>query len=121
MAVQMYLVQPKESNEAVREEIAEHIAYIQGFILMATSYGSLIVAFDEQYLDAIKRNRLVEFVGGVTFNPDGPAAAQLQQLFAQNVALQLQARQSEATGSAFPPGYRPLNWSRVVETEKGGG
>jgi hypothetical protein len=118
----MYLVQPKERNdEAARVEIAEYIAYHQGFILMATSYGSLLVAIEEQYLDMVKRHHQVEFVGGVSFNPDGPAAAQLQQLFAQNVALQLQSRQSGATGSPFPPGYRPLNWQRGVEHEKGGG
>jgi hypothetical protein len=40
-------------------------------------------------------------------------------LFAQNVALQLQARQSGAASSPFPSGYRPLNWSRGVKPEKG--
>ena len=67
MAIQMYLVQPTgERDDATPKFIAEFIAERQGFILMATSHGSLIVAFDEDHLPAVKAHRLVEFVGGVT-------------------------------------------------------
>lgn len=115
MAVQIYLVHPKDNNdERAREIIAEYIAACQGFILMASSYGSLIVAFDEQYLGAVKSHHLVEFAGGVTLDPNAPAAAAIRQLFAQNVAAQLVSRGGAMAGDSaqntFPPGYRPLRW-----------
>jgi hypothetical protein len=118
MAVQMYLVQPRNSgDERMREAIAEFIAWHSGFILMATSYGSIIAALDEVYVDKLKSHPEVDFVGGVTLNPEGRAAAELQQLFAHNVALQLAARatpQPEPAPAADPPtsayrtGHRPL-------------
>ena len=39
---------------------------------MATSYGSLIVAFDDDHLSVVKAHNQVEFVGGVTLDPNGP-------------------------------------------------
>lgn len=115
MAVQIYLIHPKDNNdERAREVIAEYIAACQGYILMASSYGSLIVAFDEQYLSAVKAHQLVDFVGGVTLDPNAPAAAAIRQLFAQNVAAQMVSRggamNNDAAQNTFPPGYRPLRW-----------
>jgi|SRR5262245_2480461 len=120
MAVQIYLVHPKDNtDDEARESIAEYIAACNGYILMASSYGSLIAAFDEKYLGAIKSHGLVNFVGGVTLDPNAPGAAALRQLFAQNVALQLANRgggapasgdSAQATEDRFPPGYRPLRW-----------
>ncbi len=127
MGMQMYLVQPENNNnDQDRVTIAEFIAYRQGFILMATSYGSLIMAMDDSYLDAVKAHHLVKFVGGVTFNPNGPGVAALQRMFAQNVALQLHTRKMAPPGTttsvsdtdSFPPGYRPLRWPK--RDEKGG-
>jgi hypothetical protein len=133
MAVQMYLVHPKSrEDDATREAIAAFIVSRHGFILMATSYGSLIVAFDDQHLAAVRAHSLVEFVGGVTLNPNGPKADALRRVFAENVARQLTARQaaeaapspipspfSPAREAAFPPGYRPLYWP--VQRDEGGG
>jgi len=127
MAVQMYLVQPQGSNnDQARVTIAEFIANRQGFILMATSAGSLIVAFDESYLDEVKAHPLVDFVGGVTLNPDRPGTAAIKRLFAHNVALQLRNRNMTPPGTGtnasqpdpFPPGYRPL---RVQKRDEKGG
>ena len=107
MAVCMYLVQPKDrENDEARASIAEFIASRKGYILMATSYGSLIVAFDEQHQDAVRRHPLVEFIGGVRLDPQAPGAAALQQMFAQNLATQVAERRGPE--SSFPPGYRPL-------------
>ncbi len=133
MAIQMYLIQPKDNeNDGARELIAEFITGRQGFILMATSYGSLIAAFDEIHLDAIKAHYLVDFVGGVQLNPQAPGATALQRVFAENVALQLVERQQagpstrlpgaqpSSESSPYPPGYRPLRWARHVADEEGG-
>jgi hypothetical protein len=122
MAVQLYLVQPVgERDEASRESIAECVAAIGGFILMATSYGSLIVAFDDDHLPTVKAHNQVEFVGGVTLDPNGPKTEALTRIFAENVALQLASRPS-AAASPLPspfstaqlpsvqPGSAPLRW-----------
>jgi hypothetical protein len=122
MAIQLYLVQPTgERDEATRESIADFISGIGGFILMATSYGSLIVAFDEERLSAVKAHGLVEFVGGVTLDPNGPKAAVLTRIFAENVALQLASRPTVTAGPLpppfstahmphVPPGSAPMRW-----------
>jgi hypothetical protein len=125
MSVQMYLVHPRNSgDERTREEIAEFIALRNGFILMATSYGSIIAAFDELYVDALRTHSAVQFVGGVTLNPEGRAAAELKDLFARNVALQLAERAAQQPYSApasnpqslaYSPGYRSL---RLVNAEE---
>jgi hypothetical protein len=122
MSVQMYLVHPKGEDED-REALAEFIALRQGWILMATSAGSLIVAFDEAYVDAVRAHPSAELVGGLSFNPHGKAAEKLQKLFAHNVAQQLAARQRDMQvdgrpGPHFPPGYRPLTWPRRENEEK---
>jgi hypothetical protein len=131
MAVQLYLVQPVGERDApTRESIAEFIAERGGFILMATSFGSLIVAFDDEHLPAVKANHLVEFVGGVTLDPNGPQAEALTRVFAENVALQLSSRPaasvsplpapfSTANVPTFPPDSAPLRWP--VQTAEGGG
>jgi hypothetical protein len=130
MAIQMYLVQPRgDSDEESRASIAEFIAQRDGFILMATSHGSLIVAADEQHAPAIRAHPQVEFIGGVTLNPSGAQAAALQQLFAENVARQLMSR-APAPASPLPPPfearvhssdpaeYQPLRWP--VRSPEGG-
>lgn len=130
MAIQMYLVQPTgERDDATRESIAEFIAERRGFILMATSHGSLIVAFDEDHLPAVKAHRLVEFVGGVTLDPNGPKTGSLLQIFSENVALQLASRPaavvnplpppfSTATTPSTPLDHAPLRWP--VRSGEGG-
>jgi hypothetical protein len=130
MAIQLYLVQPVgERDEATRASIAEYVAGLGGFILMATSYGSLIFAFDEEHLPAVRAHSQVEFVGGVTLDPNGPKAEALTRIFAENVALQLASRPAVAA-SRLPapfsaanlppasPGSAPLRWP--VPTGEGG-
>jgi hypothetical protein len=122
MAIQLYLVQPVGTrDDATREAIAEFIAARGGFVLMATSYGSLIVAFDEDHLSSVKAHSLVEFVGGVTLDPNGPKSEALMRIFAENVALQLASRPSvavsplppafsKANAPSVPPGSAPQRW-----------
>ena len=131
MGVEMYLVQPKgERDEATRESIAEFIAERGGFILMATSHGSLIVAFDDVHLAAVRSHGQVEFVGGVTLDPNGPQTASLTRVFAENLARQLESRPAAAAPPLPPPfssarepevepGSAPLRWP--VRTREGGG
>ena len=132
MAVQMYLVHPKENDDdQVRERIAEFIARRGGFVLMATSHGSLITAFDDSHIDAVRAHELVEFASGVTLNLDAPGAAALQRVFSENVAAQLAERgvipgrpgttgdPSSVVARGFPPGYRPMRWPARPD-EKGG-
>jgi hypothetical protein len=129
----MYLLHPRNpEDDGAREQLAAEVASRQGFILMATSFGSLIVAMDDRHFEAVRGHYLVEFAGGVSLNPDAPGAAGLQRVFAENVALQLAARgpsepgQGPAAGgdgpsqpSGFPPGYRPLRWP--TRGQEGGG
>jgi len=125
MAVQMYLVHPKNNeDDHAREGIAELIARRGGFVLMATSHGSLIIAMDEKWVDLVRAQPAVDFVGGVSLNPDGPLAAQLQRIFAKNVAAQLVERGMVSPETKpedrYPPGYRPLRWP-AQSSEPGGG
>jgi hypothetical protein len=129
MTIQLYLIHPKQNeDDNVREEIATYIAQREGFILMATSYGSLVAAFDDTLFETVKAHHLVEFASGVTLNPNAPGAAALQQMFVQNMAAQLIERgqgQPEIPRAArtapptdrFPPGYRPLYWGSQNEYE----
>ncbi len=118
MAVQMYLIHPKDDcDDKGREDIADFIAVRRGFILMATSHGSIIAAFDEQHLPSVQTHASVAFAGGVMLNPDAPGAAALQRMFAENVARQLvsqgitpQEPPAQTEENSLPPGYRPLRW-----------
>jgi hypothetical protein len=126
VAIQMYIVQTKEAeSDDERAAIAGFIAQLGGFVLMATSAGSLIVAFDDKYLNAVKGHNVVDFVGGVSFNPEGPLVELLQRRFAQNVASQIIEQRGAAPREAdaqapggnekqpdFPPGYRPIRWPK---------
>ena len=126
MAVQMYIVQTREAeSDQEREVIADFIAQLGGFVLMATSAGSLIVAFDDQYVNALRGHQVVDFVGGVSFSPEGPLVERLQRLSAENIASQIveqrgvvapetdvQAPGGSAKQPDFPPGYRPIRWPK---------
>ncbi len=119
MAVQTYLIQLKTQREGdadARDALADTIAGIGGFILMATSAGSIIAAFDDAYIARVSADPAVALCSGVTLNPRGAAAEKLKHLFARNVAAQLAARGASAPRAAeepsFPPGYRPLRWQQ---------
>lgn len=119
MAVQTYLIQLKTQREGdadARDALADAIAGIGGFILMATSAGSIIAAFDDASKARISADPAVALCSGVTLNPRGAAAEKLKHLFARNVAAQLATRGAPAPRAAeepsFPPGYRPLRWQQ---------
>ena len=119
MAVNTYLVHLHEEHlddDDSRDDVADLITRLGGFMLMATSAGSLIAAFDDQHLGRVKAHRAVSLCGGVSLDPKGRAADRLRAMFARNVAAQLVARQPEPQTLAppprpeFPVGYRPLRW-----------
>ncbi len=119
MAVQTYLIQLKtdrEGDAGAREALADAIAGIGGFILMATGAGMIIPAFDDSNKARISGDPAVALCSGVTLNPRGAAAEKLKHLFARNVAAQLATRGAPAAQTAqepsFPPGYRPLRWQQ---------
>lgn len=114
MAHQIFLIHLHDAardDTAAREEIAEWVHRIGGFMLMAAGEQALIAAFDEQWVGAVKAHAAVQFCGGLHLDPNGAAANKLRGLFAQNVALQLRDRSDdEAPGSG--PRHRPLVWHR---------
>jgi hypothetical protein len=124
MPVQTFLIHPRDNeDDNAREVLATVIAQHGGFILMATSHGSLITAFDDQYIETIRAHPLVEFASGVTLDPNAPGAAALQRMFAENVAAQLVERglvtrnpmhpeqESPSPSPELPPFYKPMRWS----------
>jgi hypothetical protein len=119
MGINMYLVQPNNpEDENARETIASLIAgNLNGFILMATSAGGILAAFDESLLERVKACEAVAFASGVSLNPEAPGAAALQAKFAENIAAQLAERPDAGRVSGnlrqderVPPGYKPLMW-----------
>lgn len=102
----------------MRDDLAQLIHGIGGFVLMAAGSEALIAAFDEQYMPFLVRHEAVAFCGGLSLNPKGAAADKLRHLFAANVAAQLSARDAapdESSPSAQAgPRHRPLVWHRPV-------
>ena len=120
MAIQMYLINLQADcagDDDVRAGVAEEVARIGGFVLMATSTGALIAAFDECHVPRFQALPAVDFCGGITLDPNGAAADKIRNFFAANVARQLQGRcapdaDAPQASPMFPPGYRPLPWAR---------
>lgn len=109
-----------QDDDAVREDIAEMLHGIGGFVLMAAGASALITAFDEQWLSLFKRHAAVEFCGALQLDPNGAAADKLRYLFAANVAAQLAGR-VDVLAEAPPQGvrHRPLIWHRPVQQPPG--
>ncbi|HMO47743.1 MAG TPA: hypothetical protein PKB14_17155 [Rubrivivax sp.] len=116
MAHQIFLVSLQTSrchSDAVREDIAQMVHAVGGFVLMAAGSEALITAFDEQWLPLFRRHEAVAFCGGLSLDPRGSAANKLRHLFAANVAAQLAAREPAASSAqAAGPRHRPLVWHR---------
>jgi hypothetical protein len=122
MAHQIFLIGLHEAvqhEDAVREELADMVSRIGGFILMAAGAGGLITAFDEQWQPLFKQHKAVETCGALSLDPNGAAANKLRHLFAANVAAQLASRASagsdalaEADEPPSLPRHRPLVWHR---------
>lgn len=120
MAHQIYLVSLHAAHcdsDAVRDDLAQLIHGVGGFVLMAAGSEALIAAVDERYRPLLERHEAVAFCGGLSLNPNGAAADKLRRLFAVNVAAQLGARcgaadASSPTAQAAGPRHRPLVWHR---------
>jgi hypothetical protein len=120
MAHQIFLVSLHASHcdsDAVRDDLADVIHGVGGFVLMAAGSEALITAFDEQYLPVLEQHDAVAFCGGLSLNPNGAAADKLRRLFAANVAAQLNAcdvadDESSPSGQPAGPRHRPLVWHR---------
>jgi len=109
-----------QDDDGVREDIAEMLHRVGGFVLMAAGASALITAFDEQWLPLFKRHAAVEFCGALQLDPNGAAADKLRYLFAANVAAQLASR-VDVPAEAPPQGarHRPLIWHRPVQQPPG--
>jgi hypothetical protein len=97
MGMQMYIVGLKGgySDDSSRE-VQRFVRSCGGLILMVTRTGPL-VALDDSRAPAVSNHALVNFLGPVSLNPRGIAADRLQQIFADNLARQLNL--SQTTGS----------------------
>lgn len=123
MSHQIFLVSlhaAAQDDDAVRDDIAEMLHGVGGFVLMAAGASALITAFDEQWLPMFKRHAAVEFCGALRLDPNGAAADKLRHLFAINVAAQLAGR-TQVPAEAPPQGarHRPLVWHRPVQQSPG--
>ncbi len=89
MAMQMYILTFKGgfSQDASRD-VQRHVRRLGGFILMVTPNGP-IVAIDDSQAAAVSQHPAAAFMGGVTFNPRGHAAQELQRIFAENLSKQI--------------------------------
>lgn len=123
MSHQIFLVSlhaAAQNDDAVRDEIAEMLHGIGGFVLMAAGASALITAFDERWLPLFKRHAAVEFCGALQLDPNGAAAGKLRMLFATNVAAQLAGRaQVPVAAPTQGARHRPLVWHRPVQQSPG--
>lgn len=116
MAHQIFLISlhaAAQDDDAARDDLAETVHRVGGFVLMAAGAAALITAFDEKWVPLFKQHAAVESCGGLNLNPNGAAADKLRHLFAANVAAQLAARAGPETEvPAQGPRHRPLVWHR---------
>ncbi|MGA8532772.1 MAG: hypothetical protein WB615_01545 [Candidatus Tumulicola sp.] len=99
MGMNMYIVTFKGGyNEETSRSVALLVKRLGGFILMVTRNGP-VVAIDDSQAAALNRHPAVEFVGGVTYNPRGVAAQELQRLFVENASKQVERSDSPVSDS----------------------
>ena len=90
MGMQMYIVaQRGEVNDDTSRQVQHCIRDHGGLILMVTRTGPL-VALEDSQVASVGKHPLISFMGPVTLNPHGFAAARLQAIFAANLSKQLQ-------------------------------
>jgi len=88
--MEIFLVRPKvESSADSYEQVAEYVVRHGGYVLMATSGGSLFVAISKGGKETLQACPQVGFVGGVHFDGDSKEARTLKQRFALNAAKQM--------------------------------
>lgn len=118
MAHRMYLLSLRpdlRDGAGVRDDIADLLVRVGGFVLMATGADALVIACDERCEPLFKQHAGVAFCGAVQLDPRGAAARKLQHLFATNVAAQLAHRcesAPDAAGSGARP--RPFRWHQPL-------
>lgn len=89
MAMQMYFVSYKSGfTQQTSHSIQQLVHDRGGFILMVTRTGQ-VIALDDAEAPKIGAHPEVKCIGGVTLNPHGAAAQRLQQIFADNLAKQV--------------------------------
>lgn len=118
MAHRMYLLRLRpdlQGDAGVRDDIADLLVRVGGFVLMATGADALVIACDERCEPLFRQHSGVAFCGAVQLDPQGAATRKLQHLFAANVATQLASRH-ESTRRAAPAGarHRPFAWHQPL-------
>ncbi len=110
MGLNMYIITFKGGfNQGASREIQRYVRQLGGFILMVTPNGP-IVAVDDGHAPAIGRHPMVEFVGGITFNPRGVASKELQRIFVENLSKQRpisEDREQSGSNEEVPPKEKP--------------
>ena len=89
MSVQTYLIRCYGTEVDVIRAVALHVRSLPGLVLMATRQGVIIAAFDDSMFEHVRRHGHVEFIGGVTLDPRGEAAAELHRVFTEHLAKQV--------------------------------
>lgn len=108
----MFLLSLHEAHQddpRARDQLAEMLVEVGGFVLMATGANGLIAAFDDHWLGRFERHPAVAACGAIHLDPNGAAADRLRHLFAHNVATQLPGRQGGNPSDAVAL-HRPLRW-----------
>jgi hypothetical protein len=92
MAFQVYLVVCRDgrSVEGVKEVVA-YLRELGALVLLATKQHAVVAGFDDSRLEFVRRHHGVSFVGGVTLDPRGLAAGELQVAFREHLTRQLAA------------------------------
>jgi hypothetical protein len=108
----MYIVTFKGgySDEASRD-VQRHVRQLGGYILMVTRQGP-IVTIDDSLAPKVANHPSVELMGGVTFNPRGVAAKQLQAIFAENLSKQITVSEAAETPPEASEGGTYVRWTR---------
>jgi hypothetical protein len=96
------IAQRGEVTDDTSRELQRWVRECGGLILMMTRTGPL-VALDDEDAPVVERHQLVEHMGPVQLNPHGIAAKRLEQVFAQNLSLQVDlAGLTEGDGAGAP-------------------
>jgi|ERR1700746_48981 len=89
MGMQMFIITFKGAfTQEASRSVQQHVRKLGGLILMVTPNGPL-VAIDDSKAAAVTQHPSVGFMGGVSFNPRGKAAQELERIFAENINKQI--------------------------------
>lgn len=102
-----------QDDPRTRDQLAEMLVEIGGFVLMATGGNGLIAAFDDRWLARFEGHPAIAACGAIHLDPNGAAADRLRHLFALNVATQLPRHQVGDAADARAL-HRPLRWRHAT-------